>query len=84
MKKNKVIFTFMIGGHLGVVELLVDRGGCGEGPAGLYGVDEEGLGPLHHAVLQGHQHVVRLLLDKGAAVNKPDLKGRIPTYILWK
>ena len=74
----------MIGGHLGVVELLVDRGGCGEGPAGLYGVDEEGLGPLHHAVLQGHQHVVRLLLDKGAAVNKPDLKGRIPTYILWK
>jgi len=65
-----------IGGHLGVVELLVDRGGCGEGPAGLYGVDEEGLGPLHHAVLQGHQHVVRLLLDKGAAVNKPDLKGR--------
>lgn len=35
----------------------------------------EGLSPLHLAVLQGHKHLARMLLDAGADINAMDIKS---------
>jgi len=46
-----------------VLQLLLDKG------AALGGRDKNGLTPLDHAATKGHVTVVKLLLEKGAAVN---------------
>lgn len=40
----------------------------------------DGMTPLHHASLGGHEKVVRLLLDRGAAVDARDIAGYTPLY----
>jgi len=61
-----------IGGHLGLVELLLDRGGH------VDYVDVAGLSPLHHAVIHQHPLLIRALLNAGAHTDKQDKLGRTP------
>lgn len=53
-------------GHLGVVKLLLDRGGD---PNGLDGDDEDANTPLFKAAGKGHDKIVRVLLEHGARPN---------------
>ncbi|XP_071726528.1 potassium channel KAT3-like [Rutidosis leptorrhynchoides] len=39
---------------------------------------EDGQTALHHAVKKGHLEIVKLLLEGGANINKPDVRGRTP------
>jgi ankyrin repeat protein len=42
--------------------------------------DETGATPLHYATLNGHQSIVRMLIERGALVNSADKKfGATPT-----
>ena len=66
-----MLTLLILGGHLGVVELLVERGGRVDQQ------DHQGFGPLHHAVQHSHAQVVRLLLDRGAVVDNRDHQGSI-------
>ena len=42
--------------------------------------DDSGATPLHYATVNGHQQIVRLLVERGAEINAPDSKfGATPT-----
>uniref|UniRef100_A0A0G4GAK2 Uncharacterized protein n=1 Tax=Chromera velia CCMP2878 TaxID=1169474 RepID=A0A0G4GAK2_9ALVE len=58
-------------GHTEVVRRLLKAG------SRVNAVDSKGLRPLHHAVMQGNQALVSLLLEKGADVNAP-VHGKTP------
>lgn len=55
-----------IGGHLDVVETLIDAG------ADMGGRNQGGLTPLHAAAYAGHLDVARWLVEQGAQVNDND------------
>jgi len=42
--------------------------------------DDYGLSPLHFAVRNGHQHILDLLLEKGASANCKDFYGNTPLH----
>lgn len=44
----------------------------------------DGWTPLHAASQEGHDDIVRLLLDYGAAPNHQDNRGRTPLHVTWK
>ena len=58
-------------GHLEIVRLLLDAGEDPDryNPAGAHAHST----PLHQAALAGHEGVVRLLVERGARLNIPDL-----------
>ncbi|XP_067618916.1 ankyrin repeat and sterile alpha motif domain-containing protein 1B isoform X2 [Eurosta solidaginis] len=43
--------------------------------------DVNGYTPLHHACLNGHGNIVRLLLAHNAAPDMPDIRGSTPLYL---
>ncbi|XP_061386313.1 uncharacterized protein LOC133321241 [Musca vetustissima] len=43
--------------------------------------DMNGYTPLHHACLNGHEEIVRLLLASDAATDIPDIRGSTPLYL---
>ncbi|XP_004530646.1 ankyrin repeat and SAM domain-containing protein 1A isoform X3 [Ceratitis capitata] len=43
--------------------------------------DVNGYTPLHHACLNGHINIVRLLLANNAAPDMPDIRGSTPLYL---
>nr|XP_014099700.2 ankyrin repeat and SAM domain-containing protein 1A isoform X4 [Bactrocera oleae] len=43
--------------------------------------DVNGYTPLHHACLNGHGNIVRLLLMHSAAPDMPDIRGSTPLYL---
>ncbi|XP_073815236.1 uncharacterized protein isoform X3 [Musca autumnalis] len=43
--------------------------------------DMNGYTPLHHACLNGHEEIVRLLLAYDAATDIPDIRGSTPLYL---
>uniref|UniRef100_A0A1I8MM41 Uncharacterized protein n=1 Tax=Musca domestica TaxID=7370 RepID=A0A1I8MM41_MUSDO len=43
--------------------------------------DMNGYTPLHHACLNGHEEIVRLLLSHDAATDVPDIRGSTPLYL---
>ncbi|XP_039962213.1 ankyrin repeat and sterile alpha motif domain-containing protein 1B isoform X4 [Bactrocera neohumeralis] len=43
--------------------------------------DVNGYTPLHHACLNGHGNIVRLLLVHNAAPDMPDIRGSTPLYL---
>ncbi|XP_028900585.1 uncharacterized protein LOC105220712 isoform X2 [Zeugodacus cucurbitae] len=43
--------------------------------------DVNGYTPLHHACLNGHGNIVRLLLMQNAAPDMPDIRGSTPLYL---
>ncbi|XP_061073537.1 receptor-interacting serine/threonine-protein kinase 4-like isoform X2 [Conger conger] len=43
--------------------------------------DEDLYTPLHFAALNGDEDVARLLLEKSASLNEPDLEGRTPAHV---
>ncbi|XP_041969924.1 ankyrin repeat and sterile alpha motif domain-containing protein 1B-like isoform X4 [Aricia agestis] len=53
--------------------------------AGVNVADDNGYTPLHHACLQGHKEIVRLLLAAYASPNIPDKKGATPLHLAaWR
>ncbi|EHK19521.1 uncharacterized protein TRIVIDRAFT_132672, partial [Trichoderma virens Gv29-8] len=61
----------MKGGHLDLVQILLDRG-----TMIIDSRDENGCTPLLLAVERGHSEVVQLLLDRGAPIEAMDTNGR--------
>ena len=56
-----------------MLDLLLERGSPADEP------DAEGCSALHLAVQGQNAHVVRLLLDKGATVDRRDKSGKYKT-----
>ncbi len=76
---NDVITTLMTaaaGGHIGIMETLLDLGVAidASSPKG-------GDTPLSNAAWGGHPEAVALLLDRGAPVNPRDALGRTPLQV---
>jgi ankyrin repeat protein len=62
------------GGHLGVVQLLLDH----QGPQALGMTPSTGATPLHYAARGGREDVVKFLLGKGADANSQHEDGWTP------
>ncbi|CAJ1367060.1 unnamed protein product [Effrenium voratum] len=63
------------GGHLEVVECLLDAGADKEK------ANNEGTTPLHVAAFLGHQAIVQCLMDAGADKDRADNEGRSPLHL---
>jgi ankyrin repeat protein len=69
-------FTWHVdGGHLNIVELLVQKG------ADLNVQDHNSRTPLHLACSGGHLNIVELLVQKGADLNVQDSYSRTPLHL---
>jgi ankyrin repeat protein len=62
-----------IGGHAGIVRLLLDRGLRVNEPARV-----DGMTPMAYAAVRGHLSVMRVLLERQADVNLADSGGNSP------
>uniref|UniRef100_A0A1A9W3M3 Uncharacterized protein n=1 Tax=Glossina brevipalpis TaxID=37001 RepID=A0A1A9W3M3_9MUSC len=47
----------------------------------INGQDVNGYTPLHHACLNGHYEIVRLLMIHDAAIDVNDIRGSTPLYL---
>ena len=67
------LHTAAIGGHAGIVRLLLDRGLGVNEPARV-----DGMTPLAYAAVRGHLSVMRVFLERQADVNLLDSGGNSP------
>ena len=68
------------GGHVDVVELLIERGAAVNESKNLYHMS-----PLHAAAEEGHKEVVELLMAKGADIEAKERNGYTPlTQAGWR
>jgi ankyrin repeat protein len=65
----------VLGGHVELAELLLDRGGD------ISAADAWNYAPLHHAAYEGDAALVALLLAHGADVMAREMRGRTPLYL---
>ncbi|XP_075148146.1 ankyrin repeat and sterile alpha motif domain-containing protein 1B isoform X2 [Haematobia irritans] len=75
-------------GNINVVGKLLEQYAKKGGPLSSFrrspsinGQDVNGYTPLHHACLNGHTEIVRLLLAHDAAIDVPDIRGSTPLYL---
>ena len=79
---NSKLFKAIKEGNKTTVKLLLDSGavcacGCGADPNDADGDDRT---PLMIAAAEGHEQIVKLLLDSGADINKVDEYGETPLF----
>ena len=72
---NTALHAAAWGGHVTVVQLLLDRGADAEAN------DSEKRTPLHMAAQDGREAVIGLLLDRGAAIEAKAFCGQTPLHM---
>ncbi|PWY88830.1 ankyrin [Aspergillus sclerotioniger CBS 115572] len=63
-------------GHVGVVELYLDKRGASPNHR-----DRDGYTLLHHAVLNNHDSLVRMLVERGASINHCNGEDQTPLVV---
>ncbi|XP_022720288.1 potassium channel KAT3-like [Durio zibethinus] len=56
----------------------IEKSQTGRFPMNGNSTTEDGQTALHDAVCKGHIEMVKVLLERGGSVNKPDVRGRMP------
>ncbi|KAL9899679.1 uncharacterized protein ACN427_007269 isoform 1-T2 [Glossina fuscipes fuscipes] len=87
-KKSQDLLEAARNGKIAVVNKILEQYSKKSGPLSSFrrspsinGQDINGYTPLHHACLNGHYEIVRLLLIYDAAIDVSDIRGSTPLYL---
>ncbi|KAH8388346.1 hypothetical protein KR093_004739 [Drosophila rubida] len=87
MGKDQEFLEAARNGNIGHIEKVLSQKGKRAGPlaslrrTGVNVQDSGGYSALHHACLNGHEDIVRLLLAHEASTNLPDSRGSSPLHL---